>query len=379
MVDGDYFNVISRGIDLAGSIAHYQSGKNLSDINFIAGLNKVDLSTPNAPKIIASKQKDEKIDYGIDGKYLGSMYANTVTLISTEEGVGVRHSGVIRGIEDVIVKVKDKAEFQAIGVNTNGSVKIDAKDIKTSLINADTIDLKASGKVTNEGLYKGKQIQINANNFENAKQTNLSQETKDIFKINQENSSIFADSLTLNTLDKTSNFGFINALNDIKVGTNSFDNQGEISANKDISLMLNDDAFINNGKILSQNDIQIQDNKDLTLNHGNLYAQNLLHIKSLNDLNINSKLENTSSIELDAKNIYVKNLVASGKELNLHADENLVNDAYLFSNGDLRAQATTLTNNSTFNSLNNLYLNAHTIHNNALIFADKVSISRQIF
>lgn len=27
MVDGDYFNVISRGIDLAGSIAHYQSGK----------------------------------------------------------------------------------------------------------------------------------------------------------------------------------------------------------------------------------------------------------------------------------------------------------------------------------------------------------------
>ncbi|ELJ5295397.1 hypothetical protein RS234_001520, partial [Campylobacter coli] len=74
-----------------------------------------------------------------------------------------------------------------------------------------------------------------------------------------------------------------------------------------------------------------------------------------------------------------KNLVASGKELNLHADENLVNDAYLFSNGDLRAQATTLTNNSTFNSLNNLYLNAHTIHNNALIFADKVSISRQIF
>ncbi|EKA9768401.1 hypothetical protein OM156_001812, partial [Campylobacter coli] len=81
----------------------------------------------------------------------------------------------------------------------------------------------------------------------------MSQETKDIFKINQENSSIFADSLTLNTLDKTSNFGFINALNDIKVGTNSFDNQGEISANKDISLMLNDDAFINNGKILSQN------------------------------------------------------------------------------------------------------------------------------
>ncbi|HEB9320079.1 TPA: hemagglutinin repeat-containing protein [Campylobacter coli] len=371
MVDGDYFNVISRGIDIAGSIAHYQKGKNLSNINFIAGLNKVDLNTANSPKILESKQKDEKINYGIDGKYLGSMYANTVTLVSTEEGVGVRHSGVIRGIEDVIVKVKDKAEFQAIGVNANGSVKIDAKDIKTSLINADKIDLKASGKVTNEGLYKGKQIQINANDFENAKQVNFSQETKDIFDVNQENSKIYADTLALNTLDKTSNFGFINALNDIKVDTKSFDNQGEISANKDISLTLNDDAFANSGKILSQKDIQIQANKDLTLNHGNLYAQNLLHIKSLNDLNINSKLENASSINLDAKNIHVKNLVASGKELNLHADENLVNDGYLFSNNNLKAQATTLTNNSTFNSLNDLYLDANTINNNALIFANK--------
>lgn len=60
MVDGDYFNVISRGIDLAGSIAHYQSGKNLSDINFIAGLNKVDLSTPNAPKKLLLQNKKMK-------------------------------------------------------------------------------------------------------------------------------------------------------------------------------------------------------------------------------------------------------------------------------------------------------------------------------
>ncbi|HDZ5087025.1 TPA: hypothetical protein RTH13_000744 [Campylobacter jejuni] len=183
MVDGDYFNVISRSIDIAGDIAHYQAGKHLSNINFIAGLNKVDLSNGNIPKILASRQVDDKIDYGIDGRNLGSMYANTVTLVGTEEGVGVRHSGIIRGFEDVIVKVKNKAEFQAIGVNSKGSVKIDVKDIKTSLINADKIDLKANGKIINEGLYKGQQIQINANSFENAKQANLSKETKDLFKI----------------------------------------------------------------------------------------------------------------------------------------------------------------------------------------------------
>ncbi|HEF9633264.1 TPA: hypothetical protein SBY48_000781 [Campylobacter coli] len=61
MVDGDYFNVISRGIDLAGSIAHYQSGKNLSDINFIAGLNKVDLVLQMLQKLLLQNKKMKKM------------------------------------------------------------------------------------------------------------------------------------------------------------------------------------------------------------------------------------------------------------------------------------------------------------------------------
>lgn len=126
IVDGDYFNVISRGIDIAGSIAHYEKGKNLSNINFIAGLNNVNLDNPNSPEIIvrATEQRDKKNYYGIDGRHLGSMYADKVTLISTEEGVGVRHSGVVRSIKDVMVKAKGKVELQALGVNRNGSIAI---------------------------------------------------------------------------------------------------------------------------------------------------------------------------------------------------------------------------------------------------------------
>ncbi len=83
------------------------------------------------------------------------MYANKVTLISTEEGVGVRHSGVVRSIKDVMVKAKDKVEFQALGVNRNGSISIEAKEIQSSLINADNISLKAEGKITSVKSFIG--------------------------------------------------------------------------------------------------------------------------------------------------------------------------------------------------------------------------------
>ncbi|MBM0637258.1 hemagglutinin repeat-containing protein [Campylobacter bilis] len=374
VVDGDYFNVISRSIDIAGSIAHYQAGKHLSNINFIAGLNKVDLSNGNLPKILASRQadnKDDKIDYGIDGRNLGSMYADTVTLVSTEEGVGVRHTGVIRGLKDIIVKVNGNAQFQALGVNQGGSVDINAKDITTSLIDADTMRLNGDGKVTNEGLYRGKNIKIDAKDFENAKQTHFNKETQDIFKTSGENSQVDADNLDVHTKDKMANFGSINTLGDVKIDTGSFENQGKISANKDVHLTLNKDDFVNGGEVFSQDNIYLQANKDLTLNNGNLYAKNLLDIKSLGDLHIDSKLENSSSIGLEAKNIYNKDLVASGKDLTLSASGDIVNDGYFFARNDLKANASHITNNSTFNSSNNAYLNADTIDNNGLIFANK--------
>ncbi|MCW1868198.1 hypothetical protein OLQ80_01315, partial [Campylobacter jejuni] len=70
------------------------------------------------------------------------MYANTVTFVSTE-GVGVRHTGIIRGLKDIIVKVNGKAEFQALGVNQGGSIDVNARDITTSLIDADNMRLNA--------------------------------------------------------------------------------------------------------------------------------------------------------------------------------------------------------------------------------------------
>ncbi|EOI8864738.1 hemagglutinin repeat-containing protein [Campylobacter jejuni] len=370
-VDGDYFNVISRSIGIAGNIAHYQAGKYLSNINFIAGLNKVDLSNSNIPNILASRQTNDKIDYGIDGRNLGSMYANTVTFVSTEEGVGVRHTGIIRGLKDIIVKVNGKAEFQALGVNQGGSIDVNARDITTSLIDADNMRLNADGKIINEGLYRGKNIKIDAQDFENAKQTHFNKETKDVFKTNVENSQIDTDNLDLHTKNKTANFGSINTLGDAKINTGSFENQGKISANKDVYLTLNNDDFANQGKIFSQNNIYLQANKNLTLNNGSLYAKNLLDIKSLGDLYINSKLENSSSIGLEAKDIFNKDLVASGKDLTLNARGSIINDGYFLARNDLKATASHITNNSTFNSLNNAYLNADIIDNNGLIVANK--------
>lgn len=371
IVDGDYFNVISRGIDIAGSIAHYEKGKNLSNINFIAGLNTVDLNNPNSPKISAklTTQKDKKIDYGIDGKYLGSMYANKVTLISTEEGVGVRHSGVVRSIKDVMVKAKDKVEFQALGVNRNGSISIEAKEIQSSLINADNISLKAEGKITNKGLYRGNEITVNSNSFENAKTVDISKETKDIFKTNQKKSQIYAGTISVNATDKIDNFGSINVLNDIVLNTNSLNNKGEISANNNIDLVLS--AFDNGGKIISQNNITLEANDDLDLNARTLHAKNLLDISSNENLRVNSKLENLGSIQLNARNIYINALVASGKDLVLHSRGSIENNGYLYSVKNTTLNALIVMNDSMIDSLQDLSINSKYVNNNSLIYASR--------
>lgn len=371
IVDGDYFNVISRGIDIAGSIAHYEKGKNLSNINFIAGLNNVNLDNPNSPEIIvrATEQRDKKNYYGIDGRHLGSMYADKVTLISTEEGVGVRHSGVVRSIKDVMVKAKGKVELQALGVNRNGSVAIEAKEIQSSLINADNISLQADGKITNKGLYRGNEITVNANSFENSKTVDISKETKDIFKTNQKKSQIYADTISISAADKIDNFGFINVLNDVVLNTNSLNNTGEISANNNIDLSLR--TFDNSGKIISQNKITLEADDDLDLNARTLYAKNLLDISSNRNLRVNSELENLGSIELDAKNIYINALVASGKDLILNARGSIENNGYLYSVKNSTLNALIVMNNSMIDSLQDLSINSKYMNNNSLIYASR--------
>lgn len=62
----------------------------------VAGNNYVDINGKITGTV---KAQGRRQGYGIDVATIGGVYANKISLISSEKGVGVRNSGIIAGTE----------------------------------------------------------------------------------------------------------------------------------------------------------------------------------------------------------------------------------------------------------------------------------------
>ena len=99
---GEYFNVIAKTIELKGQVAAFE-GQTDADLTFIAGQNEVSLKDKKNPKVtkVLGNEKDKDTKYGIYANELGAMYGRNIRLISTTEGLGVRHEGLVRAAKDI--------------------------------------------------------------------------------------------------------------------------------------------------------------------------------------------------------------------------------------------------------------------------------------
>lgn len=214
-VDGNYFNIISKSMQLNGNIK-------ANKINLLAGLNEVDLNDIANPIVTHHKDSAKKLDYAIDANALGSMYANTISIISTDSGVGVRHNGIIKSANDILIKSQGNVETYALDTK---NLNINGDNIKAISIAANDITLKASNNVENLGRIKAhNNLAINANHItnngilESAKNINLTAHTIDNniqilangdidikARILNNNSKVFANNLFYTPQDTTIN------------------------------------------------------------------------------------------------------------------------------------------------------------------------------
>lgn len=103
---GSYFNVLAKTVLIQKEISGLKNEPTL-DISIIAGENKISLEKNKfvSPKIIESKvTKTDK--YGIYATQLGAMYGKNIKLISTDEGLGVKHEGLIYSSQDIEIDNK---------------------------------------------------------------------------------------------------------------------------------------------------------------------------------------------------------------------------------------------------------------------------------
>ena len=152
---GSYFNIISQTMDLSGQIST-REGQNDADLNFIAGNNKVDLSNKNRPEI-KGQTVGEKTDknFGIYAGPLGAMYGNNIRLISTTEGLGVRHEGLIRSKGDITIDAK--GDIGIGGLNSEKNIEVKGTG-KLETING---TYKVDGKTYNYSITSTKGVKLN--------------------------------------------------------------------------------------------------------------------------------------------------------------------------------------------------------------------------
>ena len=127
---GDYFNIIAKTIELKGQIAPFE-GQNDADITLIAGNNKINLKngkTPELKEVLSHDKGNAK--YGIYGDKLGAMYGKNIKLISTTQGLGVKHEGLIRTKEDI--HIQSNGDIEVAGLRAERNIKLEGKgNLKT--------------------------------------------------------------------------------------------------------------------------------------------------------------------------------------------------------------------------------------------------------
>lgn len=97
----NYVDVLARAVTINGQIHANQ------DINIVSGSNTVDYDTGAATKITGTGTAPI---LAVDVSALGGIYANSINLVGTENGLGVRNTGNIKATQQIVLTNSGKIE-----------------------------------------------------------------------------------------------------------------------------------------------------------------------------------------------------------------------------------------------------------------------------
>jgi len=159
--------ILSRAVVINGEI-------NADKLAIVAGNNYVNTNTEVMGTV---KAQGLKSSYGIDVSKLGGMYANRITLISTESGVGVRNAGTIAGgaqgiqIDSNGKLINSNAEIKSLGaINLTSNGVMD--NVTGSIASQDKISIDTKKNTVNNtragNILAGSDISLDSGVFDNS-------------------------------------------------------------------------------------------------------------------------------------------------------------------------------------------------------------------
>jgi filamentous hemagglutinin family protein len=338
----DYVSIWSRSMALNAAIY-----ANQADIKL--GKNTIDYSNKTITAV--ANESDDTPAFALDGSKLGSMYANAISLVSTEDGVGVRsHADIVANAGDLILKSNGKLGFNS--VNAKGNAQLTAKGTirQTGVSRADHNLHIESGHdiaINGEFISAGNTLDIHAQGNVRIEKT-IEGESKVSF-LTAESANISGKNIALNSSDAAvAHTLSLNAKGAAIIQTSQMAADSvNISAAEmvisDSNVFSNDIVSINvagsiqnHGAIESAGMVNLRSGGEL-VNHGVIGSAAGLNVFS-NNLWNSGELSSWGPVLFSVMNATNLGLIFSDKDITILADEFLYNDADILSFGNLTVQ-----------------------------------------
>lgn len=334
--------LLSRNLNIDGQV-------NAQQLEAVTGANAYDYATGKATAIAGT---DAAGQYAIDSTLLGGLYANRISLISTEQGVGVRMAGdaaasaadfTLSAAGDIQLNNKINAK-QAIDIQNSSAQQqklniqggLTANSIAIGDVNAQKFNVDVAGGT----LYAGSTLDLQSQAF-NANSAKI--QAKDALKLNA-NANLALQNTAIDAAD-------------LQMKSNAFTAQdSQLKSAQNLNIQTAQDLKFKNTDAEVQNNIVLNTaNSNMELAGGKLKAGNALDLKA-NQLSFSAQ---TSAANTD---IQVQQFTLD--ENGLIVSQN--NTAITASNADLLGQlyssAANLNISGTLNSGNNTLVSVQNLN-----------------
>ncbi|HEM8290823.1 TPA: filamentous hemagglutinin N-terminal domain-containing protein [Providencia stuartii] len=354
-------DIIARSVAINGAVTAQR-------LNVIAGNNRVN----SAGDVIGTTTAiGAKPSIGIDVSALGGMYANKISLMATETGVGVSNAGDIA------------SHNGAITIDSAGTVN----NINGNIHSANTLSINATGLTNSGTISAAKSVNIQAAgtgaiNNDRGHITSLNNDVNltTLGTLSNNNGTIEAQQnvTTLSDTIVNDNGSFKATRGDLNVhSTNVIYNRDNMGNPNDPAkgFIAGQDITIDAVRIVNENS-NITAGRDITLNAQNsienmanskIVAQRRAEVNTMYLTQSNSELNAVKGrMDLDASVALTndpRSKIHSGKLLNINANQLTNSGSIISDNGKTEIKSNILSNRSGYIKGKNLTITAHNIDN----------------
>lgn len=357
----EYTDIIARSVAVMGDIhakneLNFKLGNELYDYNSktIKSTNQDSSSTSNPNQ--KTLTPNPKPSFALDSSYLGGMYADKISLITSEDGAGVRIRGdLVSNAAEIDFKVKGDLAYSRIDAKTNLNLTSQGKITQIESERPESVESKSGGSASSQTEANNKISLVTAGGNINLRANNFDNHGKLITK-NNLNLYLTNDLLNYGTIFAGQNLN----LNIDGIVTNDGNHDAQIFAlNGDINFKGNDQqktkqiANLDGGKIISSlGSVNInaqtfnnlaKDNKDVIKNKESAYSRT--EYRNLSYPWKNTALWGYDEVKslLSSKSSYLQ----ASQNINIEAD-NVTNKSSVINAGhNLNVKATNFSNNRT--------------------------------